>query len=395
MLAIARMYSIPFDSGSICVARRNIRDGPSLRYLRIECADSVQYERMHSVTESLLMRNQIKSVIGKLNGLLVPKSIKANFKVLSKASEARLISSIRNNYLKSECFPPSYCDTEAGRKDLVDHLYGRLEADRRTTIPWLNTLHSLKDAAVLEVGCGTGASTVALAEQGAHVTAVDIYTPSLVVAEERSCLYDLNAIEFHMMNASAMDPLEVERFDIVIFFACMEHMTLDEKLTSITAVWRRLKRGAYLVIMGTPNRLWWYDSHTSLLPFFNWLPDDLAFHYSRYSARELFNSEFRPPIDDKMRLKFTRAGRAMSYHELELAIPDLASMRMACMNEWIRERNPLQYIKWFISGERSFQRTLSRVGPKLPSAMYSQYLTLSIERGEKPWTLPRSSTPCT
>lgn len=50
----------------------------------------------------------------------------------------------------------------------------RLERFRREVIPWLAGTRDLSGASILEVGCGLGASTLALAEQGAHVTAIDI-----------------------------------------------------------------------------------------------------------------------------------------------------------------------------------------------------------------------------
>lgn len=157
-------------------------------------------------------------------------------------------------------------------------------------------------------------------------------------------------------------------------------MTLDEKLASISTAWKRLKPGSHLVVVGTPNRLWREDGHTSLLPFFNWLPDDLAMHYSQYSPREYFNDEFRPPFNDNMRLKFTRHGRAASYHEFQLAIPNLELASVSCMNSWVRSHNPLQYAKWNVSGERKFQGLLARFGRGLPVAFFALELNFSIKK---------------
>ena len=35
----------------------------------------------------------------------------------------------------------------------------------------------------------------------------------------------------------------------------------------------------------TPNRLLWWDHHTSILPFYGMLPDDLAIAYADRSPR--------------------------------------------------------------------------------------------------------------
>ncbi|HEX5245050.1 MAG TPA: methyltransferase domain-containing protein, partial [Tepidisphaeraceae bacterium] len=69
--------------------------------------------------------------------------------------------------------------------DLQNHLFRRLEDNRRQVIPWLDAARPLQGAAVLEIGCGTGSATVTLAEQGAQVTAIDIDPRAIAVAERR------------------------------------------------------------------------------------------------------------------------------------------------------------------------------------------------------------------
>ena len=49
----------------------------------------------------------------------------------------------------------------------------RLSRDRVAVIPWLDRTRPLRGSRILEVGCGRGASTVALAEQGAELIALD------------------------------------------------------------------------------------------------------------------------------------------------------------------------------------------------------------------------------
>jgi hypothetical protein len=110
----------------------------------------------------------------------------------------------------------------------------------------------------------------------------------------------------------------------------------------ISRLGSRLKAGGFLVICETPNRLWWYDSHTSRLPFFNWLPDDLAIEYSARSSRPEFRELHDRPIDDQTRLVLSRWGRGASYHEMELCIPEFQQVAVFSMNAWVRKRNPVQ-----------------------------------------------------
>jgi S-adenosylmethionine-dependent methyltransferase len=116
-----------------------------------------------------------------------------------------------------------------------------------------------------------------------------------------------------------LEKLEGSRFDVVVFYASLEHMTLEERGTAMRQAWQLLAPGDLWCVVDTPNRLWYHDGHTSMLPYFHWLPDDLAFAYSRRSPRAGFRECYRVPDTDS-RLHFQRRGRGVSYHELELAL---------------------------------------------------------------------------
>ena len=159
---------------------------------------------------------------------------------------------------------------DATRREIEDHRIVRLLRDRRFFVPWLDDARPLDGATVLEIGCGSGASTVALAEQGARVTAVDIDPAALAVARERCRIYDLE-VEFVCANATEIaQKLADTPFDLVVFYASLEHMTHTERLESMRRTWEMLRPGACWCVADTPNRLWVLDSHTSKLPFFRW-----------------------------------------------------------------------------------------------------------------------------
>ena len=62
-------------------------------------------------------------------------------------------------------------------------------------LDWIQTLASLKDKQVLDVGCGGGILSDAMARAGAHVTGIDLATKSLKVAQ-------LHALETQTPNVS-------------------------------------------------------------------------------------------------------------------------------------------------------------------------------------------------
>jgi S-adenosylmethionine-dependent methyltransferase len=207
-----------------------------------------------------------------------------------------------------------------GEKELSTHLYGRLTDFRKRVIPWLESVCSLKNLVVLEIGCGTGCSTVALCEQGANVTAIDINDCHIELAKKRLDLYDLKA-NFKAVNAAEIDSNFPQKFKMVIFFASLEHMTYSERIRAIRAAYNIIdnREGGIIIIVETPNRLWFEDTHTSLCPFFNWLPDEVAVDYAQFTKREDFNTWFLTS-SRKNQENLARWGRGVSFHDFEIAL---------------------------------------------------------------------------
>jgi S-adenosylmethionine-dependent methyltransferase len=176
---------------------------------------------------------------------------------------------------------------------------------RALIAPWLNSIFALRGSKIIEIGCGTGSSSVSLAEQGADVVGIDVSNRALEVARVRFDLYGLKGT-FRVANATDVTKIAAGgNVDAVIFFAVMEHMTWEERATSLRETWNLLQSGQHLIIIETPNRLWHTDTHTSTDPFFYWLPDELAIPYSRYTHRQIYNEIFQNAVlDDETRVRF-------------------------------------------------------------------------------------------
>jgi S-adenosylmethionine-dependent methyltransferase len=251
----------------------------------------------------------------------IPPALRSRHTRIDAAGVQRIRESIQTHYHRGWRAKENY-SAAFYEQDLNAHLHVRLESDRRFVIPWLNSARPLKGMRVLEIGCGTGSSRVALAEQGAHVTAMDIDAAALEVARERCRIHGVTA---DIKEASAKQLLEFDRMDAVLYFAVLEHMTNEERLQSLSDAWSLLSPGGLLAIIETPNRLWFFDQHTSKLPFYNWLPHDLAFAYSRFSPRENFKDNYLEPSCEMMS-HFLRRGRGASYHEIDVAIAPTQSL---------------------------------------------------------------------
>ena len=256
----------------------------------------------------------------------VPQHLRGNHRTIDDTSLAELRKSIADNYHVGWRRKESY-SKDGYERDLNDHLLNRFQNDRDIVVPWLDTLRPLDRLKILEIGCGTGSSTVALAEQGATVVGIDVDEGALQVARDRCSSYGVTA-NVRVMNATELDK-EFQRgeFDLIVFFACLEHMTVNERLVALSQSWDILPVGGMLGVVETPNRLWFYDHHTSLMPFFQWLPDELAFQYSRFSTRENFREIYRERTTRSFE-HFLRRGRGASFHEFDLAIQPVSSLNI-------------------------------------------------------------------
>jgi 2-polyprenyl-3-methyl-5-hydroxy-6-metoxy-1,4-benzoquinol methylase len=273
---------------------------------------------------------------------------------------------------------PGYVETEEGKKLLEELALGRLNRGRKTYVPWINAFLPLRGCRILEIGAGLGTSTVALAEQGAMVIAVDINERPISIAKDKCRIFGVSA-EFVVTNAVEYMTNSNESFDAVIFFASLEHMLPDERLEALARAWHIIRRQGYLIILEAPNRLWYFDSHTARLPFFNWLPANLALQYMQFSPRVDLVKILTPPSEANL-LQLQRWGLGVSFHEFDLALgKDIRNLKHHSLGKFLRRRSPLRYLGWHATGDAKFARFLKRAAPDVPGGWFESYLNLAIQ----------------
>ena len=266
-------------------------------------------------------------------------------------------------------------------EELNEHLVKRIAKFRNQVIPWINHFYPLQSANVLEIGCGTGSSTVALAEQGANVYAIDISDDSLKIADRRLQLYKQKATLLSCNATEIKSRLGHISFDCIIFFATLEHLTNEERITSLRKAWEMLEKERLLCVIEAPNRLWHHDFHTSLLPFNMWLPDDLAYQYAKFSKREKFKELYSDYPPGNM-LGFLRRGRGVSYHEFEVAIENFDHSQVISSLEEFSKRKFIGaiYDRLRQRNYHAFKNLLKKVGPKIHSGFYEPWLDILIRK---------------
>lgn len=321
----------------------------------------------------------VKRIAKAVDRKLFESSILRDFSRNWRSADAEQLELHREFIKKNYIHPARYWETEGGEQDLRGLTFDRLDSDRRTYIPWLSSFLPLRESNILEIGAGTGSSTVALAEQGAWVTGIDILEEGIAVAKDKCRVFGVQA-NLIVGNFLEYAPENNHRFDAVIFFASLEHMLPEERLQALPRAWEMIRPGGFLIIIEAPNRLWHYDAHTSLLPFFNWLPQQLALQYIEFSPRIELVDLLTPPSEANL-LELQRWGLGVSFHEFDLALgKDIRNSVSPSFQAFLRRRSPLRYIAWRVKGDAKFARLLKKSAPDVPSAWFEEFLDLAIQR---------------
>jgi ubiquinone/menaquinone biosynthesis C-methylase UbiE len=190
-----------------------------------------------------------------------------------------------------------YFDEVEARKYLVEpHIPGFAEFER-----W-------EGKRVLEVGCGIGTDSINFARAGAQLTAVELSSESLRIAEQRADVMGVaDRIQFVQANAEELTAtLTDEAYDLVYSFGVIHHTPRPERaLAEMRAL---AAPGGTLKLMIYHRRSWkvfWIVAGQGHGRF--WQTDELVaehseaqtgcpvtFSYTRREARELVeNSGFR------------------------------------------------------------------------------------------------------
>ncbi|MEX1214904.1 bifunctional 2-polyprenyl-6-hydroxyphenol methylase/3-demethylubiquinol 3-O-methyltransferase UbiG [Saccharospirillum sp.] len=104
---------------------------------------------------------------------------------------------------------------------------------------------------VLDIGCGGGILTEALAHRGARVTGIDMTDAPLKVARLHALDSGLEGIEYRQMTAEALADEAPGQFDVITCMEMLEHV--PDPTSVIAAIQRLLKPGGH-AFFSTINR---------------------------------------------------------------------------------------------------------------------------------------------
>lgn len=220
-----------------------------------------------------------------------------------------------------------FLKTPSGQGDLDFNAFVRYNQSVRHALPWVNRVFPLRGKSVLEVGCGTGSSTAAFAQVASAVHTCDVDTRGLETARQRLRLLNIDNVTIDPVGAPAFFDIASKyraRFDVVLLFAVLEHQTLDERLATLRRSWEMLEPGGILVVIETPNRLVYFDSHTMQQPFWGMIEPQMLLRcrpmLNTPRSAMVMDSILAGPADQH-EIALTRWGRGISFHDVDMAIP--------------------------------------------------------------------------
>jgi 2-polyprenyl-6-hydroxyphenyl methylase/3-demethylubiquinone-9 3-methyltransferase len=118
-------------------------------------------------------------------------------------------------------------------------------------LDWIQTLAPLTGKQVLDVGCGGGILSDAMARAGAHVTGIDLATKSLKVAQLHALETQTPNVSYREVSAEALAGEKPASFDVVTCMEMLEHV--PDPASVVRACATLVKPGGW-VFFSTLNR---------------------------------------------------------------------------------------------------------------------------------------------
>lgn len=231
----------------------------------------------------------VESLISGRRKILV-KPLRSSVHISRTICETSYPIDLIDNILKIK--GPGYLCDEIARDESPTYVRKNLE---QNLLSYLKE-EEFKGKRILDFGCGSGASTVILCRMfpDAEVVGIDLEDRLLSIARLRAKHYGFNNIRFLLSpNAKSLPTKDIGQFDYVIVSAVFEHLLPNERKVLLPKIWAALKPNGILFLDETPYRYFPIESHTTGLPFINYLPDKIALLYARkFSKRNLKNDDW-------------------------------------------------------------------------------------------------------
>ena len=118
-------------------------------------------------------------------------------------------------------------------------------------LEWINGISPLQGKKVLDVGCGGGILTDAMARSGAHALGIDLAPKSLKVAQLHALEAQTPNVQYREVTVEALSVEQPASFDVITCMEMLEHV--PDPSSIVRACARLVKPGGH-VFFSTLNR---------------------------------------------------------------------------------------------------------------------------------------------
>ena len=113
-----------------------------------------------------------------------------------------------------------------------------------TSMKYIHEYLKKSDAKILDIGAGTGQYSVALAQEGYDVTAVELVKYNLGILKAKE-----STVKAYQGNALNLSKFEENSFDLTLLFGPMYHLfTVEDKVKALTEAKRVTKQGGVVLV---------------------------------------------------------------------------------------------------------------------------------------------------
>lgn len=267
--------------------------------------------------------------------------------------------------------------------------------------PFLGSNLDLSGLRVLEIGSGHGAKSLALAPFVKSYVGLEV-SPGLVeFANGAKQTLGVENVTFELdeaANIAGFLARHDERFDVILLYAVLEHLTVDEKLTLLSECWKYLSDDGHLFIGETPNRMLPIDLHSSHLIYFQQAPLDIwKRSYDRAGNRKWAKAMQWAEEHDQFELGAYRRGRHIGHHELDLGLMPIEDLEHHVVDDGFSSHimnlyfyMPIEFLKLvefgFLDDYDESPHVVSRSFPPFLSRYFIEVLLSKKQASPRPTT---------
>ncbi len=142
----------------------------------------------------------------------------------------------------------------------IEKYYNKFNEDKRllrkhgnvefvTSMKYIHEYLENKDAKIIDIGAGTGRYSVALANEGYDVTAVELVKYNLGILKQKN-----STVKAYQGNALKLSRFADESFELTILFGPMYHLTkFEDKVKALSEAARVTKKGGTILVAYVMN----------------------------------------------------------------------------------------------------------------------------------------------